>query len=92
MSVRRADAAPAVVGHHLFVSGGVERSRRPHKSVERFDTLSEVWEAQPAMAHGRWSAGAAVVRGRIHLVGGSVGTGTTTSSADLFDGAWRCHR
>ena len=88
MSFRRAGAAPAVVGDHLFVSGGSEGSGRRHNSVERFDTLSEVWEAQPAMARERLGAGAAVIRGRINVVGGSAGSGVTTTFAERFDGAW----
>ena len=36
MSVRRVGAAPAVVGDHLFVSGGSEGSGRLDNSVERF--------------------------------------------------------
>ena len=87
MSVPRADAAAAVVGDHMFVYGGFGGGRR-HNSVESFDTLSEVWEAQPAMAHERLGAGAAVIRGRIHVVGGSAGSGVTTTFAEHFDGAW----
>ena len=51
MSVPRMRAASAVVGDHMYVCGGVDASFRPHNSVERCDTLSEIWEAQPAM-HG----------------------------------------
>ena len=68
-------AASAVVGDHMYVCGGHDDFGRPHISVERFDTLSEVWEAQPAMAQGRFNACAAVIRERIHVVGGRVGTG-----------------
>ena len=53
MSVLRARAA---VGDHMYVCGGVDDSFRPHNAVERFDTLSEVWEVQQAMARGRWGA------------------------------------
>ena len=77
MSVRRLGAASAV-GDHMYVCGGVGVSFRPHNSVERFDTLSEVWEAQPAMAQGRFNAGAAVIRGRICVVGGVGGSVTKT--------------
>ena len=80
MSVPRADAAAAVVGDHMYVYGGFGGGRR-HNSVESFDTLSEVWEAQPAMAHER-------MRERIHVVGGSAGSGVTTTYAEHFDGAW----
>ena len=56
MSVLRMRAASAVVGDHMYVCGGHDDFGRPHISVERFDTLSEVWEAQPAMAQGRFNA------------------------------------
>ena len=57
--------------------------------MERFDTLSEVWEAQPAMAQERCGAGAAVIRGRIYVVGGFAGSCvTTTRSVERLDGAW----
>ena len=55
MSVPRDGAASAVVGHHMYACGGADDFGRSHNSVERFDTLSEVWEAQPAM---RTDAGA----------------------------------
>ena len=54
----------------MYVCGGADVSGRRHNSLERFDTLSEVWEAQPAMARERSGAGAAVIRGRIYVVGG----------------------
>ena len=59
-------------------------------SVESFDTLSEVWNAQPAMARRRWESGAAVIRGRIYVVGGLVVDDicVTTSFVERFDGAW----
>ena len=86
MSVHHKGAASAV-GDHMYVCGGAGVSFRPHNSVERFDTLSEVWEAQPAMAQGRFNVGAAVIRGRIYVVGGFVGSGPRTSSAKRFYGA-----
>ena len=48
MSVPRMRAASAVVGDHMHVCGGHGDFGRPHISVKRFDTLSEIWEAQPA--------------------------------------------
>ena len=88
MSVSHWGAAPAS-GDHLHVCGGSDGSGRLDNSVERFDTISEVWVAQPAMAQGRFNAGAAVIRGRICVVGGFVGSGPkSTSSAERFDGAW----
>ena len=40
-------------------------------------------------AQGRFNAGAAVIRRRIYVVGGFVGSGPkNTSSAERFDGAW----
>ena len=86
MSVHHADAAAVVVGHHMYVCGGRDVYFHPHNSVESFDTVSEVWE--PAMAQGRFNAGAAVIRGRIYVVGGRVGTGTMTSNVERFDDAW----
>ena len=86
MSVPRSDAASAVVGDHMYVCGGLDVSLRQHNSVERFDTLSEVWEAQPAMAQKRFKARAAVIRKRIYVVGGF--SNPTTCSVERFDGAW----
>ena len=63
-----------------------------HNTLESCDTLSEVWEAQPAMAQGRFNACAAGIRGRIYVVGGRVGTGRirVPSSALTAHGP-RCH-
>ena len=71
----------------MYVCGSVDVSLSPHNSVERFDTKSEVWEAQQAMAQGRFNACAAVIQERIYVVGGGGADGTNTSSVERFDGA-----
>ena len=40
------------------------------------------------MEHRRDSAGAAVIRGRIYMIGGFAGSNPGTSSVERFDGAW----
>ena len=68
---------------HVRVWRALDVSLRQHNSVERFDTLSEVWEAQPAMAQKRFKARAAVIRKRIYVVGGFIDP--TTCSVERFD-------
>ena len=82
MSFRRSGAASAVVGHHVYMCGSADYFGRLRNSVERFDTLSDIWEAR------RWGAGAAAIRERICVVGSKDDDGTKTSSAERFDGAW----
>ena len=81
-----------MLGDHLWVCGGVRRefaTNNLHRTSERFDTSSEIWEVFAAM-QGRFRAGAAVLQQRVYVVGGivdSVLVGRCTSSVEcLGDG------
>jgi len=89
MSVPRVGAASAVVGHHMYVIGGMTVGGRLLNTVGRLNTTSEVWEAQPAMVQSRNDPGAAAIRERIYAVGGTVDNRRTrTRTAERFGGAW----
>ena len=61
---------------------------RPHKSVERFDILSEIWEAQPAMVHERMDACAAVIEDSSTWSEAELAVIRGRSSVERFVGAW----
>lgn len=74
----------------LYVVGGIDGGYKPLESVVRFDPLAGAWEALPPLATARAGAAAAVVAGRLYVLGGEA-CGRALRDAHRFDpwtGAW----
>lgn len=69
MTNQRLRHATAVVGHDIYVLGGVGRT--VNRSVEIFNVLSQTWRKGPDLPVGLYSSSAALIDGRwIVLIGG----------------------
>merc|ERR1719357_76944 len=88
MTEPRALATSATVGSTIYVFGGKGSllSQAPLKSCEKLDTLRTPlnWERIAPMKTGRGGAGAAVVDGKILVVGGFSGL-TSLSSVEVYN-------
>jgi N-acetylneuraminic acid mutarotase len=66
-------SAGAVVGERLFLAGGWNVSNSASASLasqDAFDIATQTWSATAAMPTPRNAAGAAVIDGKVHVVGG----------------------
>lgn len=74
----------------LYVIGGVDGEFRPLASVERFDPLVGSWETLPSIESPCAAASAAVLGGRLYVLGGEV-QGRSLRDCQRFDptlGIW----
>ena len=74
MGTPRTNAGAAVLDGKLYVAGGISgdaSSGSECNSVERYDPLTDAWEAVAPMNSSRGSASLAVVGGRLYATGGS---------------------
>ena len=69
---------------YLYAIGGCDVMEEAVDRVERYDLVSGEWEALASMGEKRSFSGAAVVRGRICVVGGGDGS-TRHSSCTMYD-------
>ena len=71
LNVKRADAAAASIGDSLFVFGGCNNEQSFMADAEEYTAVSNKWTVMTAhMNVGRQGFAAAVVSGRIYIVGG----------------------
>jgi N-acetylneuraminic acid mutarotase len=74
MPSARQEVAVAAVGHQIFVVGGLGAGAEPVATVEVYDVPTDSWEARaphPTPVH---HAAAAVVAGRLYVLGGYTGS------------------
>jgi len=97
MTTARWSHMAAVVGQKLYVMGGIKGkggSRRTLDSVEILDLETGTWTAGESLPGAVHSSAVAVSDGKIFVLGGRKGTGTSGSGSDrvfVFDpdeGAW----
>ena len=93
MATARRSSSAAVLGGKLYAMGGVaawndigEDGRDHLSSVERYDPALDAWEAVASMAMARQQFGAAVLDGKIYVVGGLC-DGLSLSSIERYDPA-----
>jgi outer membrane murein-binding lipoprotein Lpp len=103
LNVKRARAAAASLGNSLFVLGGCNNEQGVMDDVEEYTDVTNKWTVLKAhMIVGRHAFAAAVVSGRIYLVGGHSKDNSEQSSAEYYDAqqqhfesvtpmsTWRC--
>jgi len=97
MTTARWSHMAAIVGQRLYVMGGIEgtgSSRRTLDSVEIFDLETGAWTAGESLPGAVHSSAVAVSDGKIFLLGGRMGTGTSGSASgqifvfDPTEGSW----
>jgi N-acetylneuraminic acid mutarotase len=77
-AVRRRSAAAAVVGDQLFVVGGFPMASTgsviptPSPTVPVLNLPSRSWATVADLPFGRWGMSVAALKGRVHVIGGSV--------------------
>lgn len=74
----------------LYVVGGIDQGYHLLDTVERYDPLAGAWEALPRMDGPRAGAAAAVLAGRLYVLGGEA-RGQALRDVQRFDpwtGAW----
>ena len=85
LNVKRARAAAASIGDSLFVFGGCNNEQRYMADAEEYTAVSNKWTVMTAHTNvGREQFAAAVVSGRIYIVGGYSQNGTE-NSAEYYD-------
>merc|ERR1740138_1998475 len=96
MPTARSFCAAAALGTSLYVCGG-HAGGPAFDTVERFDSVSGVWEAMPPMPTARFDCAAAVSAGKLYVFGGAAGQNQrqrcrqTLQAAERFDpeaGSW----
>jgi len=97
MPARRESAAAGVIAGLLYVCGGmaldgVVEADKMLASADRFDPRrGGAWEALPPMSVARDGASAAVLAGKLYVIGGRAGQHLVLSSLECFDpqrGEW----
>ena len=86
----RAAATTSVIDGKIYICGGFDQQRRILRSVERYNSVGDVWEPWPAMRTPRFEAIAATLCGQLYICGGSTsergGSGECiSSSVERFD-------
>ena len=86
MSFPRQSAAVATIDDKLYVVGGYSSGGNRLKSVERYDPVTNTWEAVAEMSTQRKMPCVAVLDGMLYAMGGHNGT-NYLSSVERFDPA-----
>jgi N-acetylneuraminic acid mutarotase len=87
---KREFPASAVLGSKLYVMGGFQRSAAypapgtPSSVVEAYDPATNTWSTLAPLPYVALGSGAAVINGKIHVVGGSTGT-TVLNNHAIYD-------
>src|SRR5207245_11599377 len=66
----RAETAAVLVGNEAYVLGGFDANGMASAKVEVYNTTSDAWRTASPLPVALHHAGAAVVNGRIYIVGG----------------------
>src|SRR5262249_22186263 len=89
MPTTRAFPSVAALDSRIYVIGGSPASnlfQLDVSTVEVLDTTTGTWSSAPAVPNAREGAAAAVVGGRIYVIGGfSRATNSYVSAVDVFD-------
>jgi CARDB/Kelch motif len=77
----------------IYAIGGQEQDCLATKTVEEYNPTTDSWRIRASLMTATWSAGAALANGKIYIIGGAPGCGTTYSSAvqeyDPSTDTWR---
>jgi len=76
----RSESSIAVLGDHLYVIGGYPGARITSDSVQVYDSRSDTWELGPPLPRPLHHTMAAVVDGRLYVIGGEAGNPTPGES------------
>ena len=77
--------ACVVLGGHIYASGG--GTHHKVKTVQRYEPTRDCWEPVQDMPIGRWGHAAAVLEGRLYVIGGHTSEEFFSSRVDRFDPA-----
>ena len=73
MLTPRYGATASVIGHRIWVVGGIDARGQLSGAVEVFDATTNTWERRPPLKTPRAFAASGVVEGRIWVAGGLLG-------------------
>jgi N-acetylneuraminic acid mutarotase len=73
MPTARQEVAVAALGSQVYVIGGFGEGAQATATVEIYDTATDLWETRAPFVHVVHHAAAAVVNGRLYVVGGYTG-------------------
>jgi len=81
-----------VFDSRLYVVGGLDSDYRPVDTVERYDPLTDCWEALPQLKSARAGSSAVAAAGRLYILGGEA-SGHALNDVQRFDpwlNRWEC--
>jgi N-acetylneuraminic acid mutarotase len=79
LATARWDAAGVVFNNMLYVMGGTMGGASRYTRVDVYDPVTNTWGVDTSLPTGIAGAGAAVLNGRIHVVGGTTSTATVNT-------------
>ena len=79
MSMVRTNHAAAPLRGFAYAAGGLDFDNNLLRSVEKYDPRKDRWKMSKPLPAPRAFAGAATVKGRLYVAGGSLNAGTTRS-------------
>lgn len=89
MQIARTRFSVSVVGHHVFVIGGIERTcqgRIPLAEVERYDVTTNAWTRTVSMLRPRAGHRSCTIGNSIYVFGGWISPNDRATTVDCFDG------